>query len=193
MSSMLDSVMARIGDRDISELSRAVGADEGSTREALGAALPMILAGLAKNSAQPAGAAALDSALERDHDGGLLDNLSGFLGRGDAGPGEAILGHVFGNRRGAVETGVSRSSGIDPAQAARLMAMAAPIVMAVLGKQRRQKQLDAGGLGDLLQQQHREVQQRAPQLGGLARLLDADGDGSVADDIASGLGKLFGR
>ncbi|HUF68455.1 MAG TPA: DUF937 domain-containing protein [Longimicrobiales bacterium] len=193
MSSILESVMSRIGDRDISQLSRTVGADENSTRTALSAALPMILAGLAKNSSRPEGAAALESALASDHDGGLLDNLSGFLDRGDAAPGDAILGHVFGERRGAVETGIGKSTGIDPAKAARLMAIAAPIVMAVLGKQRRQKQLDTGGLSDLLQRQNREVAQTAPQLGGLASLLDADGDGSVVDDIAGGLGKLFGR
>ena len=193
MSSMLDSVLDRIGDNDIADLSRAVGADKDATRNALGAALPTILAALARNSSKPEGAAALESALARDHDGGLLDNLSDFIGKGDSGPGESILKHVLGDRRAAVETGVGKSSGIDPAQAARLMAMAAPIVMAVLGKQRRQKQLDAGALGEMLQSQNRDLQARAPQLGGLARLLDADGDGSIVDDIAGGFGKLFGR
>ena len=33
----------------------------------------------------PQGAAALDTALERDHDGGLLDMLGSVLGGGDAG------------------------------------------------------------------------------------------------------------
>jgi hypothetical protein len=35
--------------------------------------------------------------------------------------------------------------------------------------------------------------QSRSQLGGLAALIDRDGDGSVADDILGGIGKLFGR
>lgn len=193
MSSLLDSVMDQLGGSNLQQLSQAVGADEGTTRNALSAALPMILAGLAKNASRPEGAAALNNALAKDHDGGLLDNLSGFLGEGNASPGEAILGHVFGDRKPAVAKGVSKTSGIDAAQAAKLLAMAAPLVMAYLGKQRRQKQLDPGALGQMLEHEQQEIQRKAPELGGLGRMLDSDGDGSIGDDIISGLGKLLRR
>jgi hypothetical protein len=194
MSSMLESLMGQLAGGNLGALSKAVGTDEKATQGALAAALPMLLAGLAKNSAQEDGAAALHRALEKDHDGALLDDVSGFLGKGDSTPGEGILRHVFGDRRAAIERGVSRSAGIDPAQAARLLAMAAPMIMAFLGRQRRQGALDPAALGRMLGDQNRSVQQAAPQLGGLARLLDADGDGSIADDIAQNvLGKLFRR
>ena len=42
----------------------------------------MILAGLARNAAQPEGADPLHGAVQRDHDGSLLDDLGGFLGGG---------------------------------------------------------------------------------------------------------------
>lgn len=193
MQSLIDTVMNQIGNQDIRQLSSAVGEDEDRTRDALGAALPMILAGLARNASRPDGAAALNDALAKDHDGSLLDHLSGFMGRGETTTGEKILGHVFGGRKPVVEQGVSKASGIDAAKAAKIMAMAAPLVMAALGKQRRERQLDAGALSRELQVQDQQVRTRAPQLGGLASLLDADKDGSIADDIVGGLGKLFGR
>jgi hypothetical protein len=194
MSSMLESLMGQLGGGNLGSLSKAVGADEKSTETALAAALPMLLAGLAKNTAQNDGAAALHRALEKDHDGSLLDDVGAFLGRGDTAPGQGIVRHVFGDRQSVVEKGISKSSGIDPAQAAKLLAIAAPMIMAYLGKQRRQASLDPASLGRMLTEQNQTVQKTAPQLGGLARLLDADGDGSIADDIAKGvLGKLFRR
>lgn len=193
MPSILESVMDHIGGGNLRQLSQALGADEPATRNALTAALPMILAGLARNASRPEGATALDGALAKDHDGGLLERAGEFLGQGDTSPGDGILRHVFGDRRNAVEKGVSRTSGLDTAQAAKLLAMAAPIVMAALGRKKRERALDPGALRQELEEENREMQQKAPQLSGLARLLDADGDGSVSDDVIGGLGKLFGR
>ncbi|MGH7502207.1 MAG: DUF937 domain-containing protein [Longimicrobiales bacterium] len=193
MANMLDSLMDQLGGGNLDTLSRSVGADKEATRDALAAALPTILAGLAKNSASADGAAALDNALAKDHDGGLLDDLSGFLRQGQTANGEGILRHVFGDKQEAVETAVSKSSGIDAAKAAKLLAMAAPIIMAYLGRKRQQEQLDPSTLGRVLKEQNQSVQKASPQLGGLASILDADRDGSVADDIAAGLGKLFRR
>jgi hypothetical protein len=185
--------MGQLGGGNLSALSQAVGTDEQTAQNTLGAALPMLLAGLARNTAQADGAESLNRALAKDHDGSLLDDLGGYLSRGDTSPGDGILRHVFGERRGAVETGIAKSSGVNPAQAAKLLAMAAPMIMAILGKQRRTGQLDAGALGRMLTEQNQSVQKTAPQLGGLTRLLDADGDGSIADDVLKGVGKLFGR
>jgi hypothetical protein len=177
--------MDQLGDDKLNALSNSVGADPAATRNALAAALPAILAGLARNSANADGAAALSKALEED--------LSGFLRQGDASAGDGILGHVFGDRRKAVENVVSKSSGIDSAKAAKLLAMAAPLIMAWLGRKKRQDHLDPDSLGRVLREQNQSVQTASPQLGGLARILDADGDGGVADDIVAGLGKLFRR
>jgi len=67
--------------------------------------------------------------------GGALSSIGG-----------AILGHVFGGRRGPVEQGVGKASGLDAAQVAQLMAMLAPIVMGVLGRMKQTKGLDASRL-----------------------------------------------
>lgn len=192
MSSIIEALTGQLLEGGhLGALSSQLGADQDQTRSAVSAALPMLLAGLAKNASKPDGAQALFGALERDHDGGMLDDLAGFLGKKDTKDGEGILGHVFGGRRETVEKGVGAAAGgMDPAKVKMMMAMLAPVVMGYLGRQRQQKSLDARSLGDLLGNEAGTLQKRDPGFGMLGKLLDKDGDGSIADDL---LGKLFGR
>lgn len=227
MASILNMLNQQLSDATVQQMSRQIGADPASTQKALATALPLLLGGLARNANQsPQQAQSLASALERDHDGSVLDGLAGLLGGGSRGgsdlggllsmaggllgggskatDGDGILGHVLGGKRRAVEQGVAKASGLDAAKVAQLMAMLAPIVMAALGKAKRQNNLDADGLTALLNRERSTVEEQTPgmQQGGLLGLLDMDGDGNVADDIAkiggsiaaSGvLGKLFGK
>jgi len=192
MTSILDAVRSQLGPDTIQQMSGALGADPAATSSAVSLALPAILAGLSQNAAQPQGAAALDTALNA-HDGSVLDNLGGLLG-GGGGIGGAILGHIFGGRRGTVEQKVGHSSGLNAGQVAQLMAMLAPIVMGVLGRMKQSKQLDSGRLPEVLQQSREQGEKETPGLGGL---LDANHDGSVADDLlrmgSSALGGMFGK
>lgn len=192
MTSILDAVRQQLGPDTIQQMSGALGADPSATSNAVSLALPTILAGLSRNAAQPQGAAALDTALNA-HDGSVLDNLGGLLG-GGGGIGGAILGHIFGSRRGTVEQGVGRSSGLNAGQVAQLMAMLAPIVMGVLGRMKQTRQLDANRLPEVLQQSREQGEKEIPGLGGI---LDANNDGSVADDLlrmgGSALGGVFGK
>ncbi len=193
MTSILDAVRQQLGPETIQQMSRTVGADPAATSNAVSLALPTLLGGLSRNAAQPQGAAALDNALNA-HDGSILDNLGGLLGGGGGGVGGAILGHIFGGRRETVEQGVGRASGLDTAQVAQLMAMLAPIVMGVLGRMKQTKGLDANRLPDVLHESREQGEKEVPGLGGL---LDANNDGSIADDLlrmgSSALGGMFGR
>jgi hypothetical protein len=202
MSSILDAVREQLGPDAIQQLSSAIGADPQATSSAVSLAVPAMLGGLSQNASQPQGALALDNALNQ-HDGSILDNLGGLLGGGGGGGagggsamggiGGAILGHIFGGRRGTVEQGVGRASGLDGAQIAQLMAMLAPIVMGVLGRMKQSKGLDANQLPEVLQQSRQQAEQDVPGLGGL---LDQNNDGSMADDLlrmgSSALGGMFG-
>ncbi len=186
----LQSLLRELGGSRISELSQALGADEGQARSALAMGLPTILAALQRNASRPGGAEALAQALDRDHDGSVLNDLASVLKGGRQSDGEGILRHALGDRRGSVEDAVSRQSGLGKDQVSKLLAMLAPLVMGQLGKARRSGGSDAGGLADLLQRETAAVTADGPDLGGLASLLDRDGDGSIADDlggIAKGL------
>ena len=114
---------------------------------------------LARNAKSQDGARDLFGALERDHDGGLLEMIGGFVERGNTEEGDSILEHVFGKRRERVETTVGRSTGLDSQTISKLLALLAPIVMAQLGQARKQKQLDPGGLAELLEVERARLEQ----------------------------------
>jgi hypothetical protein len=202
-NTILDSVRQQLGPDTIQQMSRALGADPATTSNAVSLALPALLGGLSRNASQPQGAAALDQALNA-HDGSILDNLGTMLGSaagGNApgggmlgGMGGAILGHIFGSRRGTVEQGVGKASGLDAGQAAQLLAMLAPIVMGVLGRMKQSKGLDANALPNVLGEAREQGEREVPGLGGL---LDANNDGNVMDDLlrmgGGALGGIFGK
>lgn len=211
MSELLSTISEALDAQKISELSRQIGAQPQQTQTALSAALPMLVGGLAKNASTPGGAQQLQGALERDHDGTLLDSLGTLLGgsapSGGAstggllgmvasmvteapGPGSArsadgagILGHILGGKREPVERGVAKASGLSGAQVAQLLALLAPIVMAALGRQRQRRGLDAGGLSDMLQRESGKLGGGAAG-GILGSLLGGDDDDGVADGVA---------
>lgn len=101
----------------------------------------------------------------------------GGLGGGIGG---AILGHIFGNRRGQAEQGLGQTTGLGSVNAGQLMAMLAPIVMAVLARMNKQRDLGPGGLSDMLGQDSQRTRQAGGIGGGLlGAVLDRDGDGDV--------------
>lgn len=175
----------------ISQISQQLGADESATSNAIQAALPMLLGGLANNSASEAGAMSLLGALDRNHDGSILDDLGGFLGNYQSGPGAGILGHVFGGNQGAVEQSVSQASGLDMSKVGPLLMMLAPIVMGALGRARQQEGIGAGDLAGLLGGATQEVGAGSALLGVLSSVLDRNRDGSAIDDVAGMIGGLL--
>lgn len=176
----------------ISQMSRAIGADEATTNNAVQAALPLLLAAMTRNSSTPEGSSSLLSALDKDHDGSVLNDLGSILGGEGAGSGLGILGHVFGNSLGAAQKGVSKASGLDLGRVASLLMMLAPIVMGALGKTRQQGQVDEGSLPDILGGAARQTASNSPISDMLSGMLDRNRDGSSLDDLLKMAGSIFG-
>ncbi|MDD2590039.1 MAG: DUF937 domain-containing protein [Fermentimonas sp.] len=178
-----------LGQSIIQNVASQFGMDQKEASGAVSAAIPTILAGMTKNAQSKEGAESLNRAIESKHDGSLLDNLSGIL-QGHTQElqqdGDGILGHVFGNKRSAVEQGISNKTGVSSSKIGPLLSTLAPIVMAYLGKEKRQTSTNAGGLGDLLGGLMGGAKQSRSG-GGIMDLisgaLDKDGDGDAMDDI----------
>lgn len=178
-----------LGQSIIQNVASQFGLDQKEASGAVSAAIPTILAGMTKNAQSKEGAESLNRAIESKHDGSLLDNLSGIL-QGHTQElqqdGDGILGHVFGNKRSAVEQGISNKTGVSSSKIGPLLSTVAPIVMAYLGKEKRQTSTNAGGLGDLLGGLMGGAKQSRSG-GGIMDLisgaLDKDGDGDAMDDI----------
>jgi len=201
MAGLLDLLNSDLGKTLVTSASSQLGQNKTQTTSALTAALPLILGAMKNNASTPQGAEGLLGALTKKHDGGILDNLEGMLGNSDViSDGAGILGHVFAGKEQNVAQAVSRKSGMDLGSTMDLLKMAAPVIMGVIGKQSKQQNInDENGIGDLLGGLLGSGAQKEQSL--VTQLLDADGDGSVIDDLIGmaaggkkkgGLGGLLG-
>jgi hypothetical protein len=188
----------QLGGDSAAQISRRVGVREDEAKQALPDVLGVLTGALARNSSRSDGAQALAAALDKDHDGSILDNLTDFIDNYQQGPGEGILRHVLGSRRPEVEQKLSRNSGMDVAAIGKLLTLIAPLVMGALGRSKRQEGLNVDALSGLLGTERRQAERAAPTSANLLnQLLDADGDGQITDDVGKiGMGllnKLFRR
>ena len=206
MSGILDLLNSDLGKTIINGVAGQTGQDTSKTSGLLTMAMPVLMQAMKNNASTPQGAEGLLNALKNKHDGSILDNLGGlFSGGVDSNvvdDGGKILGHVLGNKQRNVEMALSQKSGIDAGSVANILKVAAPILMGVLGKQASQSNVSSpdalgGLLGGLIKGNSPQQEQSF-----LESILDADGDGSVIDDVAGmvlggsskkgGLGGLLG-
>lgn len=206
MANLLEQLQGQISGDLISQLSNQLGgAGTEQTSLAANGILSTLVSQLARNASTPEGANNLSNALDRDHDGSVLNDLMGMIGGGatrqeqnNALNGAGIIKHVLGDRQNSVVDMISRMSGLDQNKTGNLMTMLAPVVMGLIGKQKREQGLDAGGLTNLLTgelNQHRQSENPAVSM--ITQFLDSDKDGSIADDVANigmrFLGNLFNK
>ena len=205
---IMNLLQGQLSEGVLDQITQQIGAtDKKQTATATAGIMSTLMGALAKNASSPEGAQALNNALERDHDGGLLEDLAGLIGGNSqtvqqnarAANGAGIIKHILGDRQGGAIDMISQISGLDSGKTGNLMTMLAPILMGALGKQKRQQGLDVGGLANLLTgtvTQHRQ-QASNPAMGLVTQFLDSDGDGSITDDVANigmkFLGNLFRR
>ena len=183
-------IQGAIGQQIIGSAANQLGINESQAQSAVSAAVPFLLSALNKN-AQNGGAEGISAALD-NHNGGILDNLSGFLGQGgNQQDGLGILGHVLGNKQQNVEAAISQESGLNMGQVTQILVLVAPIVMGYLGKQKQTEGLDSNGiaglLGGLVGGSNATANQGGINLGGFEKLLDQDGDGQLGIGDAMGL------
>lgn len=119
-------------------------------------AVSAIVAGLTEKSKSGSGADAIFDSLD-DFDGILVDQLGGLLQGGNHPEllrrGASVLAAIFGDKQSGLLDILARVGGIAPTKMSTLMGLLAPIVMSVLGRQRRESGLDAGGVANLLNSQ----------------------------------------
>jgi hypothetical protein len=210
LSGMAGALFQQLQGAPMQQMSAQLGTDPQQTQSAIGAALPLLLGALGRNTQQPQGAQALFGALQRDHApaaagggfdlGGLLGAVMGGGAAQAASPqtdGAGILGHIFGNSAPAAASGLGQATGLGGDKAGQLMQMLAPIVLSFLA----QRFLGGGGgaspsqLGQALGQEQAQVQQSGGLAGGLlGKVLDQDGDGDLdISDLMKLGGGLFGK
>ncbi|GGW63030.1 uncharacterized protein DUF937 [Winogradskyella epiphytica] len=206
MAGILDLLNSDLGKNIINGVAGSTGTDQNKTASVLTMALPVLMKAMERNASTEEGASGLMNAINSKHDGSILDNLGGLFGGGVddnvKNDGAKILNHVLGSKKQGVEQVIGQKAGLDAGSVDNILKVAAPILMGVLGKQAKQNNVSSqsdlnGLLGGLLGGSAASNEQSF-----LEKILDADGDGSVIDDVAGmflggdkkkgGLGGLLG-
>ena len=192
MDALTQMITQQLAGGAASKMAQRLGISETTARTAVNLAVPLILAALARNAARPEGAQNLHQAVTEDHDGSILDNLTGYLGNPETENGAGILRHALGGQRPVVESNLAQATGIDPNSAGSLLEMMAPLVMGAIARQQQANELDPQGLSQYLGEQQQQVETTDPGLmGTLNSMLDSNRDGSVSDDLARIAGNFF--
>lgn len=153
---IMDLVKGAVSNQVMGQIGGLLGTDAKKTPSLFETAAGSILGGLMKKSSTTQGANDIFGAVQKQ-DTGMLDKLGDLLGGGQATDdfqkqGSGILDFVTGGAQQS--TGmigmVSKALGLDKGIAGKLLTMAAPILMGVIGRHVKDKALNAVGLGNLL-------------------------------------------
>lgn len=156
-----DDILAQLGTGKLEEIAQQLGLETTQVKSVLTDAIPALVGGLSANVQSGDGAASLASALS-DHAsanplGNIGDLVSGALGSG-------ILEHVLGGKVPDISGALAGKNGTSPVDVQRILAIAAPLVMALLGKQ-----IAGGGKPDptTVQKEVEAQGQKLPDLGSI--------------------------
>lgn len=192
MSSILD-MFSGLLDSNLDQIQNSLGNDDKKgILSAASVALPAMLEALNRNTNTKEGAQSLADALDKDHDGSKLNDVSSMISNFQGENGSAILNHMFGSKKENIINSVSKSSGLNTDSTANLMSMLAPLVLEFLGKSKKEQNLDAGGISDLTSMASNLLSgSNGNLMGMITNLLDADKDGSIMDDAMDLIGGFF--
>ncbi|MFK8164527.1 MAG: DUF937 domain-containing protein [Lewinella sp.] len=160
-------------------LTQQTGSDPKTTTKASSAILSSLMGALARNASTPDGASSLANALERDHDGSILDIIGGLMQGGKQAPGPDV---PTGGGLMDLITGMAGGQGGGGGALGGLLG-------GILGGGQAKQQSGGGALGDLL--------------GGMMGQAQGGGGGGIGDLIGGmmkqtqgsdggGLGDLLG-
>lgn len=147
--SLIDLITGNAGNQVAAQAENKFGISQNQVIALLAVAAPLVISYLRKKSQDSNEAEALNKALDRDHDGSILDNPVQALERQQEGG--SILDHIFGGQKAQVENQLSQNTGISMDKIGPVLAMLAPIIMGYIGKEKQSSGVNSGGgLGDLL-------------------------------------------
>ena len=170
---LLDAIVNAQGS-PVQQMSNNFGVDEQAVTNAIGQFLPALTNGMKRNIDQ----GGLDNLMNALNHGGhdrYLDNPGALTQPQAVSDGNNILGHLLGSKQVSRELAqrTSQQTGLSTDLLKQMLPMVAGIAMGAMKKRTQQQGLDrlSSSTSD------------SASLGPLMSLLDADGDGSVIDDV----------
>lgn len=147
--SLIDLLTGNTGNQIAERAESKFGINKNQVLALLAVAAPLIISYLSKKSQSSGEAESLNTALDKDHDGSILNDVSQAEARQSEG--NSILNHIFGGEKQNVENQLSQKTGISIDKIGPVLSMLAPIIMGYIGKEKQQNNVGAGGLGGLLE------------------------------------------
>lgn len=173
MAGFIDEFLKNYGPEVTQQMSKNFNVDQGTVQKLIPALAPLILSGLKKQKETHGGDARVDHILNKYGDSSVLNNIKDLISsKANASQVDPNLGGLLGDN-GGVQAAQALGSklNIDTSTIMKMIPALSPLILGALTKQR-----DTGGKG----------------LTGIGALLDADGDGSILDDVAGFLLKKGG-
>ncbi|GAA4412007.1 DUF937 domain-containing protein [Quisquiliibacterium transsilvanicum] len=155
---ILETILSAQGGGGVRQMADRLGLEQGQAQSAIEALLPMLAGAVSRNAQQPGGLEGLLGALSDGHHQRYLDDPSTLQDESTVQDGNAILGHLFGDRevsRQAAER-ASAQTGIGADVLRKMLPMLAALLMGGLSKGASQGGMfgsptaGQGGLGDAL-------------------------------------------
>jgi hypothetical protein len=172
MADFIDEFMESYGPEVTRQMSSNLNIDQGTVQKLIPQLAPLILSGLKRQKDDQGGDARVDHILNKYGDASVLNNINDFIAsKTNDTTADANLGGLLGTSGGtlAAQT-LSKKMNIDSSVIQRMIPVLAPLILGALSRKR-----DTGSSG----------------ISGIGSLLDANGDGSIIDDVAGFL--LRGR
>ena len=193
--SLIDLITGSTGNQVAQDAENKFGISKGQMIGLAAVAVPLIVMYLKNKSEDADEAESLNKALDKDHNGSILNNPSQALEKESEG--NSILDHIFGSKKTAVESSLASQTGISMSTIGPLLATLAPIVMGYIGKQKQESGVSSGGglsdlLGGILGKASNDAQAEPSNplndiLGGLLGGGNSQSGGNPLNDLLGGL------
>ncbi len=170
MAGFIDEFMKSYGPEVTRQLSSSFKVDQNTVQKLIPALAPLILSGLKVQKDTMGGDERVDHILNKYGDASVLNNINDLISsKSQASTFDPNLGGLLGANGGlqAAQT-LAKNFNIDASTIMKIIPALAPLLLGALSRKR-----DTDGAG----------------IKGIGSLLDADGDGSILDDVAGYLMK----
>ena len=183
-NNLVSEIAEALGPTIVARIASALGLGESSTQKAINATVPGLLAALISLVSRPQGASKLNEVV-RKQEPGMLSSLASVIGgsgqKALIDQGASVLTSLLGGKTlSALTDAVGQYAGIGGGGSKSLIGLLGPVVLGVLGKEQRDKGLDASGLSNLLTSQKSNVIGALPS--GFSKYL---GDTGLLDDVTA--------
>jgi hypothetical protein len=190
---LIDLIKQLNNDDVLGQVSKSMGVKPQQVKKVTQLGLPTLVEAMNRNAKTQEGARSLARALEQ-HQDDEVDDLSKYIRHADAHDGEKILRHVFSDKSERVENRIAKQTGLDMSQVMGILAQFAPLILGLLGKEKKQRNLDYTGVADMTSSLTNQLggESGSGLMGMVSQLLDSDKDGDIMDDLGGLFGGLFG-